>query len=106
MLSKSEILYLQGQKQISKSFEYKLKHSIRKKVALFLDNELPLLESNHVLDLISIKSLGKAKVADSIPAQGFLSKANKSQFEVIEEEAPADLTLLNSIRNGVRGQVE
>ena len=72
MLSKTEIQYLEGKKQFSKSFEYKLKHSIKKKVALFADNELPLLQENHLLDLISIKSLGKAKVAGSIPAQGFL----------------------------------
>ncbi len=71
MLSKAEYQYLQGQKQVSKSFEYKLKHSIRKKVASFLNNELPLLQENYILDLISIKSLGKAKVAGSIPAQGF-----------------------------------
>ena len=60
MLSKAEFLYLQGQKQVSQSFEYKLKHSIKKKVASFLNNELPLLQENHLLDLISIKSLGKA----------------------------------------------
>jgi hypothetical protein len=71
MLSKAEYQYLQGQKQVSKSFEYKLKHSISKKVASFLNNELPLLQQNHILDLISIKSLGKAKVAGSIPDQGF-----------------------------------
>ena len=72
MLSKAEILYLQGQKQVSKSFEYKIKHSIKRKVASFLNTELPLLQENHILDLTSIKSLGKAKVAGSIPAQGFL----------------------------------
>ena len=77
MLSKAEILYLQGQKQVSKSFEYKLNHSIRKKVTSFLNNELPLLQENHVLDLISIKSLGKAKVAGSIPAQGFFLDQKK-----------------------------
>ena len=72
MLSTTEILYLRGQKQVSKSFEYKIKHSIKRKVSFFLDKELPLLYQNHILDLISIKSLGKAKVAGSIPAQGFL----------------------------------
>ncbi len=43
LLSKSEVLYLQGQKQVSKSYEYKLKSVIRKKVANLLDKELPLL---------------------------------------------------------------
>ena len=70
MLSKAEIQYLQGQKPVSKSFEYKLNHSIKKKVSYFIENELPLLQQNHLLGLISIQSLGKAKVAGSIPAQG------------------------------------
>jgi hypothetical protein len=67
MLSKSEIEYLLGQRQVSKTFEYKLNHSIKKKVTYFMNKELPLLHQNHILDLISIKSLGKAKVAGSIP---------------------------------------
>ena len=81
MLSKAEVQYLQGQKHVSKTFEYKIKHSTKRKVDLFLNNELPLLQENHVLDLISIKSLGKAKVAGSIPAQGFLCKAEQGNFE-------------------------
>jgi len=72
MLSKAEIQYLQGQKAVSKTFEYKLNHSIKKKVNHFINKELPLLEAHQLLDLISIKTLGKAKVAGSIPAQGFL----------------------------------
>ena len=43
LLSKSEILYLQGQKQFSKSYEYKLKSIIKKKVANLMDKEIPLL---------------------------------------------------------------
>ena len=42
MLSKAEILYLQGQKQVSQSYERKLKCSIRKKIEI-LQKELPLL---------------------------------------------------------------
>ena len=43
LLSKSEIQYLQGQKQVSKSYGYKLKSVIKKKVANLRDNEIPLL---------------------------------------------------------------
>jgi hypothetical protein len=43
LLSNSEILFLQGQKQVSKSYEYKLKSIIKKKLANLLDNEIPLL---------------------------------------------------------------
>ena len=42
MLSKAEILYLQGQKNVSKSYERKLKCLIRKKMDV-LQKELPLL---------------------------------------------------------------
>jgi len=45
MLSKTEFLYLQGQKQVSNSYEYKLKSILRKKITNFLDKELPLLKS-------------------------------------------------------------
>ena len=45
MLSKAEVLYLQGQKQVSDSYGYKLRSILKKKVANFLDNEFPLLIS-------------------------------------------------------------
>jgi hypothetical protein len=53
MLSKAEVSYLQGEKQVSDSYEYKLKSILRKKVATFLDKELPLLSSlfPNLLDL-------------------------------------------------------
>jgi hypothetical protein len=42
MLSKAEVLYLHGQKQVSKSYERKLKCIIRKKLEI-LQTEFPLL---------------------------------------------------------------
>jgi hypothetical protein len=45
LLSKSEVLYLQGQKRVSRSYEYKLKSIIRKKMANLRDKEIPLLSS-------------------------------------------------------------
>ncbi len=59
MLSKAEILYLQGQKQVSKSYERKLKCLNRKKMEV-LQEELPLLskllrnEANSVADISNI----------------------------------------------------
>jgi hypothetical protein len=43
MLTKSEIQFLQGQKQVSKSSEYTLKSILRKKISNLLDRDLPLL---------------------------------------------------------------
>ena len=45
LLSKAEIQFLQGQKTISKSYEYKLKSIIKKKLSILVDKELPLLSS-------------------------------------------------------------
>jgi hypothetical protein len=43
LLSKSEIHFLQNQKQVSKSYEYKLKSILKKKLSVLLEKELPLL---------------------------------------------------------------
>jgi hypothetical protein len=42
LLSKSEIQFLQVQKHVSKSYEYKLKSIIKKKITTLLEKELPL----------------------------------------------------------------
>jgi hypothetical protein len=41
ILFKSEIQFLQGQKQISKFYEYKLKSIIKKKISNLIDKEIP-----------------------------------------------------------------
>ena len=45
LLSKAEIRFLNGQKQVSKSYEYKLKSKLKQKVSCLLDNDLPLLSA-------------------------------------------------------------
>jgi hypothetical protein len=45
LLSKAETHFLRGQKQVSKSYEYKLKSKLKKKVSCLLDNDLPLLSA-------------------------------------------------------------
>src|SRR3954452_2697305 len=45
LLSKSETKFLQGQKQASKSYEYKLKSLIRKKIIYLMEREIPLISS-------------------------------------------------------------
>lgn len=55
MLSKAEIQYLQGQKQVSKSYERKLKCLIRKKIEV-LEKEIPLLSSLFAKNIKSIFS--------------------------------------------------
>src|SRR3982750_2012537 len=43
LLSKSEIQFLEGRKKVSKSYEYKLKSIIKKKISNLLDKEILLL---------------------------------------------------------------
>jgi hypothetical protein len=90
LLTNSELEWLVGNKQVSKSFEYKIKSTIKKKIDKFLNFELPLLIQNEILDKELIKNiignpnnmlpiLGKEKVAGpkvwkhaGIPAQGYI----------------------------------
>jgi hypothetical protein len=71
ILSKSEVLFLQGQKQVSKTYEYKLKSTIRKKVANLMAKEVPLPSSLFPkLDLAGVgkeRSLLKATISGLIP---------------------------------------
>jgi hypothetical protein len=57
LLSKSEIQFLQGQKQISKSYEYKLKSIIKKKISILLDKEIPLEKKLYFLILTILLNL-------------------------------------------------
>jgi len=59
LLSKSEVLYLQGKKKVSKSYEYKLKSVIRKKMAHLLDKEVPLLSA--LFPNLNLTEIGKKK---------------------------------------------
>jgi hypothetical protein len=43
LVSKYEINYILNSKVLSKSFEYKIKSQLKKKVSIFLNNEFPLL---------------------------------------------------------------
>ena len=45
LLPKSEIQHLKGQKHFSRSYEYKLKSVMRKKVANLTDKDIPLLST-------------------------------------------------------------
>ena len=84
LLSKTELEWLLENKTVSKSFGYKIKSTIKKKIENFLSFELPLLIQTQILDKELIQdildnpnnmlpSLGKEKVAGSNPAQGFSS---------------------------------
>jgi hypothetical protein len=57
LLSKSEIQFLQGQKQVSKSYEYKLKSIIKKKVSNLMEKEIPLI--NPLFTSINLTEFGK-----------------------------------------------
>jgi hypothetical protein len=49
LLSESEIQWLRGDKKVSKTFEYKMRSSIKRKVQSLTQLELPLLIRNNFL---------------------------------------------------------
>ncbi len=60
LLSKAEVRYLEGHKRVSKSYEYKLKSIIKRKLTTFIDKELPLLSSlpPHAAHLTKYSKMG------------------------------------------------
>lgn len=80
LLNKSELNYILENKKFSKSFEYKIKSQLKKKILIFLENEFPLLlqsgfiDVNKLLAYINNNMLlnrGKEKVVGSNAAQGY-----------------------------------
>jgi hypothetical protein len=61
LLSKSEVQFLQGNKHISKEYEYKLKSQIKKNVERLLDKDLKLLSSMfpYLLDPTKFSKIGQ-----------------------------------------------
>ena len=59
LLSKAETQFLNGQKQVSKSYEYKLKSIISRKITKLLDKELPLL--SQFIPNLDLTKIGKEK---------------------------------------------
>ena len=47
MLSKREREYLSGKLKLSKNYQYKIEHSIRKKIKTLYQTELPLLQNSN-----------------------------------------------------------
>ncbi len=84
ILSRSEIQFLQGYKQVSKSYEYKLKSVIKKKLSHLIDQEFPLLSQLFPnLDLTKFgkeKSPLKATIPGSNPGRSILCLEEEDQF--------------------------
>ncbi len=93
MLSKAEVLYLQGQKQVSQSYERKLKCLIRKKLDA-LEKELPLLSKllrNEVSSLADISTAiylaaqsAKDKTSPNQPNQQLIHNNRATKFSNLE----------------------
>ena len=49
MFSKKELEYIRGSLNVSKKYENKLNHLIRKKIEFFCDTELPILRQAEVI---------------------------------------------------------
>ena len=81
MLSRTEVLYLQGQKHLSKSYEYKIRSILKKKLAKLLDNDLPLLSSLFP-DLLNLTKFSKVMRSE---VDKHLTKYSKKRKGLLEE---------------------
>ena len=89
LLTKRELDWVSGNTEgISKSFEYKLKSTIRKKIQTFIEIELPYLSRSGLFPNIPYAPqinptdmcLGKAKVLGPNPSQGLPLLETKSEM--------------------------
>src|SRR3954447_25970995 len=100
-LSKTELQFLQGQKQVSKSYEYKIKSILKKKLSVLLEKDLPLLSNFFPkinLDIISnnankeIKGLTKySKILNekSLNDLTEISKENSKSYNIQNKQGDA-----------------
>ena len=105
MLSRAEIQYLQGQKQVSKSYGRKLKCIIRKKLEI-LCNEFPLLSilfANEVRPVLYGLKLGEFNPSKRCNEN--LAKPNQ-QLEVREHATKFSNFQLDAIELGAKSLVE
>lgn len=117
LLSKSEIQYLQGQKHVSRSYEYKLKSVIKKKVANLMDKEIPLLSTLFPnLDLTEFgKTVGQnkgkrhltesSKIAINKEITNNSLKVNENYINSVKEDEKINYNGSSpaQIRTGVKG---
>ena len=106
MLSKAEVLYLQGQKQISKSYERKLKYIIRKKLEI-LRNAFPLLSKLFANEVSPI--LYGLKLGDFSPIRGCnedLNRLKRQQLKVPEHATEFSNFQLDAIEFNSKTLVE
>jgi hypothetical protein len=54
LLNNSEINYILNSKILSKSFEYKIKSQLKRKVSVFLECEFPLLLESGIIDAYNL----------------------------------------------------
>ena len=100
LLSKAEIQYLQGQKAVSKSYEYKLKSIIKKKLGNLMDKELPLLSFLFPnLDLTKISKIQNTELGSNNLTK--ISNPNISLIGASEFSSASDNHHENISRNSI-----
>ena len=101
LLSRSEIQYLQGQKQVSKSYEYKLRSIIKKKVANLMSKEIPLLST--LFPNLDLTEFGKTSI-NKITTNN-LDKVNENYNNSVKKDEKTNYNGSSpaQIRTGVKG---
>ncbi len=96
LLSKSEIQFLQGQKRVSKSYKYKLKSTLKKKLSNLLGKDLPLL-SLLFPNLLNLTKFSKNQ--DFELDSSNLTKNSKTLVDHSNQSNPAKAHILENFTN-------
>lgn len=75
LLSKAEVQFLKGRKVVSKSYEYKLKSILKRKIANLMEKEFPLLSS--LFPDLDLTKFSKTKDNDAKYKRHKLTKISK-----------------------------
>jgi hypothetical protein len=106
LLSKTELEWLLGNKRLSKSFGYKSKSTIKKKIDNFLSFELPLLIQTQILDKQLVQNildkqdsilpnLVRKRSRDQIPLKAFNNSSMYDEFRMRD----SDRYMVSNFRN-------
>lgn len=90
LLTSVELEFLPGQKQVSKSFEWKMKSQIRRKLRTFETLELPLLQ-NHGFDLTTNSKSATSNFVDNAKSRTVMHHSVTTAEEEICVSARAEI---------------
>src|SRR5688572_29771275 len=78
MLSETELSWLAGKIEVSKTYERRLKFSIRNKVKAFMETELPLLTNRGFIPAVTANCNGVTEFCSGVQPESYYVSKIKS----------------------------